>query len=74
MDKEEKDIRNQIAECSRIIRQSNQKILDNEVAIMLMKLVEKSITNALNNKMTDISNDVSKLARKIVAHCREQIQ
>lgn len=52
------------------IRQLERKILDNEVSIMLIKLVQEAIDNSLQGKTVDTDF----WARRIVAHCREQIQ
>jgi hypothetical protein len=52
------------------IKQLQRKILDNEVSIMLIKLVQEAIDNSLQGKTVDTDS----YARKIIAHCREQIQ
>jgi hypothetical protein len=52
------------------IKQLERKILDNEVSIMLIKLVQEAIDASLQGKTID----TDLIARKIVAHCREQIQ
>lgn len=52
------------------IKQLERKILDNEVSIMLIKLCQEAIGNSLQGKTVD----TDKWARRIVGHCREQIQ
>jgi len=52
------------------IKKLERKILDNEVSIMLIKFAHEVITLSLDGKTADSD----KLARKIVAHIREQIQ
>jgi hypothetical protein len=52
------------------INQLQRKILDNEVSIMLIKLVQEAIDASFKGKTVD----TDKWARKIISHCREQIQ
>lgn len=52
------------------INKLERKILDNEVSIMLIKLVQEAINLSFQGKTVNTDS----WARRIVAHCREQIQ
>lgn len=66
MEPEEKHIKNEIGELARQDRILDDKILVNNISIMLTKMILDAVSNP-----TTI--DINVYARKIVAHIREYI-